>query len=198
MTEPKGLDRRAALARLLRERGDAALVTGLGSPTYDAFAAGDTDHNFYLWGGMGGAAMLGLGLALAQPQRRVVVWTGDGEMLMGLGALATIAVARPANLAIVVVDNEHYGETGMQPAHTGQGVDLAGIAAAAGFGDVSLVRTTDALEALAQRLFRPADGPLFACVKVSTGPVPKAVPSLDGPYLRTRFRLAMMGAAAFR
>jgi thiamine pyrophosphate-dependent acetolactate synthase large subunit-like protein len=198
MTEPLGLNRRAVLARLLRERGDAALVTGLGSPTYDAFAAGDSDHNFYLWGGMGGAAMLGLGLALAQPKRRVVVWTGDGEMLMGLGALATIAVARPANLAIVVVDNEHYGETGMQPAHTGRGVDLTGIAAAAGFGDVSLVRTPEALEALAQRLCRPADGPLFACVKVSTEPVPKAVPSLDGPYLRTRFRLAMVGAAAFR
>lgn len=196
MADTHLLDRRAALRTLLRERGDAAVVTGLGSPTYDACAAGDSDRNFYLWGGMGGAAMLGLGLALAQPQRRVVVWTGDGEMLMGLGSLATIAVVRPRNLAVVVVDNAHYGETGMQAAHTGRGVDLAAIARGAGFDDARLVRTGEELDALAQDLFaRP--GLLFACVKVGTGPVPTSVPSLDGPYLRTRFRQAMMGAKAF-
>lgn len=140
--------------------------------------------------------MLGLGLALAQPGRRVVVWTGDGEMLMGLGSLATIAVASPPNLAIVVVDNEHYGETGMQPAHTGRGVDLAGIAKAAGFADASLVRTERELESLAARLYS-SSGLLFACVKVSTEPAPPAAPSLDGPYLRTRFREAMVGPDAF-
>ena len=196
MANATPLDRRNALTRLLRDRGDAALVTGLGNPTYDGFAAGDTPRNFYLWGGMGGAAMLGLGLALAQPKRRIVVWTGDGEMLMGLGSLATIAVARPANLTILVVDNEHYAETGMQPAHTGHGVDLVGIARAAGFMDATLVRTEADLEMLAKRLFS-ASGLLFACVKVGTAPVPKSVPSLDGPFLRTRFREAMVGPTAF-
>jgi thiamine pyrophosphate-dependent acetolactate synthase large subunit-like protein len=196
MTDTKALDRRHALQVLLRARGDAALVTGLGSPTYDACAAGDSDRNFYLWGGMGGAAMLGLGLALAQPQRRVVVWTGDGEMLMGLGSLATIAVARPENLAIVVVDNEHYGETGMQPAHTGRGVDLVAIARGAGFAEAHRVETEDQLEALSRRLFT-SPGLLFACVKVGTGEATQAIPSLDGPYLRTRFRLAMAGSKAF-
>jgi thiamine pyrophosphate-dependent acetolactate synthase large subunit-like protein len=196
MSEGRRLDRRLALARLLRDRGDAALVTGLGNPTYDAFAAGDSNHNFYLWGGMGGAAMLGLGLALAQPKRRVVVWTGDGEMLMGLGSLATIAVARPANLALVVVDNEHYAETGMQPAHTAHGVDLVGIARAAGFADANLVRTEGELASLADRLYS-CSGPLFACVKVATDPAPPAAPSLDGPFLRTRFREAMVGPGAF-
>lgn len=196
MAETNALDRRHAMRTLLRERGDAALVTGLGSPTYDAFAAGDTAHNFYLWGGMGGAAVLGLGLALAQPKRRIVVWTGDGEMLMGLGSLATIAVARPDNLAVVVVDNEHYGETGMQPAHTGRGVDLVAIAKGTGFEEARLVRTEDDLQSLSQRLFARS-GLLFACVKVSTGPVPHGVPSLDGPYLRTRFRQAMVGEQAF-
>jgi thiamine pyrophosphate-dependent acetolactate synthase large subunit-like protein len=195
MADATYMNRRRALQRLLRDRGDAALVTGLGNPTYDAFAAGDTPLDFYLWGGMGGAAMVGLGLALAQPKRRVVVWTGDGEMLMGLGALATIAVARPDNLAIVVVDNEHYAETGMQLAHTGRGVDLPGIARAAGFQSANLVTSEAELEALANRLF--AGGLLFACVKVNTEPAPPAVPSLDGPYLRTRFRQAMMGPAAF-
>ena len=130
MTAP--LDRRAATARLLRDRGDALVVTGLGNPTYDVAAAGDTPLNFYFWAAMGGAAMAGLGLALAQPRRRVLVVTGDGEMLMGLGSLATIGAEQPSNLGIVVLDNEHYGETGMQVAHTGRGVDLAGIAAATG------------------------------------------------------------------
>ncbi|MCK5365931.1 MAG: aldehyde dehydrogenase, partial [Gammaproteobacteria bacterium] len=112
------LDRREAVARLLAGRGRALLVTGLGSTTWDAAAAGDRAENFYVWGGMGGAAMIGLGVALAQPGRRVLVITGDGEMLMGLGAFATIAVQRPKNLAVVVIDNEVYGETGMQYTHT--------------------------------------------------------------------------------
>ena len=112
MTTP--LDRRAATARLLRDRGDALVVTGLGNPTYDVAAAGDTPLNFYFWAAMGGAAMAGLGLALAQPRRRVLVVTGDGEMLMGLGSLATIGAEQAWNLGIVVLDNEHYGETGMQ------------------------------------------------------------------------------------
>ena len=196
MTDSQRLERRAALVQLMRHRGDAALVTGLGSPTYDAYAAGDSPNNFYLWGGMGGAAMLGLGLALAQPGRRVVVWTGDGDMLMGLGSLATIAVAKPENLTILVVDNEHYGETGMQLAHTGRGVDLVGIAKAAGISDSTLVTTQQELEALSGRLFTGA-GLRFAAIKVGTQDAPAAVPSLDGPYLRTRFRLAMVGENAF-
>src|SRR5207244_5490352 len=119
------LDRRAAVAALLEDRGELLVVSGLGSPTYDVHAAGDSDANFYLWGAMGSAALIGLGLAQAQPTRRVLVITGDGEQLMGLGGLATIAVAAPKNLAIAVIDNGHYGETGMQLSHTGRGLDIA-------------------------------------------------------------------------
>src|SRR6266852_9960713 len=111
------------------------LVTGRGSTTYDAAAIGDDPRNFYLWGAMGAAAMIGLGLALARPERRVLVVTGDGEMLMGLGSLATIGVQRPANLTLVVIDNQRYGETGMQATHTASGVDLAAVAKACGFRD---------------------------------------------------------------
>ncbi len=107
------LDRRAFVRELLADRGSLLVVTGLGSPTYDAAACGDHPLNFYLWGAMGSAAMIGLGLALAQPARRVLVLTGDGEALMGMGSLATIGVKQPRNLAIVVLDNQHYGETGM-------------------------------------------------------------------------------------
>ena len=127
------LDRRAVAAALLRDPGDLLVVTGLGAPSYDAAAAGDRPLNFYLWGAMGGAAMVGLGLALAQPRRRVLVLTGDGEMLMGMGSLATIAAAVPPNLAIAVLDNARYGETGSQRSHTGLGTDLAAVAAACGW-----------------------------------------------------------------
>ena len=192
---PRLLNRRAATARILRDRGDALVVTGLGNPTFDVAAAGDTALNFYLWGAMGGAAMVGLGLALAQPQRRVLVFTGDGEMMMGLGSLATVSVEKPDNLAIIVLDNEHYAETGMQPGHTGRGVDLAGMALAAGFADAVTIRTEQELEARAPRLLA-TPGPLFTVIKVATNPTPTALPPRDGPYLRSRFREAVLGADA--
>src|SRR5688572_21323681 len=133
------LERRDAVAALLANRGDALVVTGLGSPTWDVAATSESPLNFYLWGAMGGAAMIGLGLALAQPSRRVIVITGDGELLMGLGSLATIGVAQPKNLAVIVIDNEHYGETGMQPTHTRYGVDIPAMARAAGFKSAGTV-----------------------------------------------------------
>ncbi len=106
MSKANRLDRRAVVAELLRDRKGAFAVGGLGASTYDIAAAGDHDRNFYLWGGMGGAVMIGLGLALAQPTLPVVVITGDGEMLMGMGSLATVALQQPKNLSIIVLDNE--------------------------------------------------------------------------------------------
>jgi thiamine pyrophosphate-dependent acetolactate synthase large subunit-like protein len=142
------LDRRAAMRTLLENRGELLLVTGLGSTTWDAAAVGDDDRNFYLWGAMGSAAMVGLGLALARPDRRVLVVTGDGEMLMGLGSLATIGVQRPPNLAVAVFDNGHYGETGMQASRTAESVELAAIARACG-----LKETLDITDELGLRDF---------------------------------------------
>lgn len=186
------LDRRDAVAQMLAGRGEALLITGLGSTTWDATAVGDTDANFYVWGGMGGAAMIGLGLALAQPERRVLVITGDGEMLMGLGAFATIAVQRPTNLAVVVIDNELYGETGMQFTHTHFGVDLAGVAAASGFESACTVYTQSDLDTLCTSLYE-AKGPLFADVKVSPERHETVLPPRDGTYLKHRFRRALLG-----
>lgn len=191
------LDRRRAVARLLRDRGDALAVASLGNPTYDLAAAGDVAANFYLWGAMGGAVMVGLGLALARPERRVIVLAGDGELMMGLGALATVAVRRPENLSVVVIDNEHYAETGMQPAHSGRGVDVAGIARAAGFPIAQLVRTEAELDAAAPLVLR-GGGPVLVDVKVSTAPTPTVLPPRDGPFLRSRFREALLGAEAHR
>lgn len=189
------LQRRDVVSRLLKDRGDLLLVTGLGSTTWDAAAAGDHPNNFYLWGGMGGAVATGLGLALAQPDRRVLVLTGDGEMLMGIGSLATAAVANAANLAVCVIDNQHYGETGMQETHTGHGVDLAGMAAAAGFTDTSTVYTKKDLEAALPTLMDTA-GPVFVDIKVTTDPVPMTLPPRDGTWIKHRFRENLLGDKA--
>jgi thiamine pyrophosphate-dependent acetolactate synthase large subunit-like protein len=188
------LDRRRVVARLLEDRGDLLVVTGLGAPSYDCAAAGDHPHNFYLWGAMGGAAMLGLGLAIAQPQRRVLVITGDGELLMGLGALATIAVRRPANLSVVVLDNERYAETGGQRTHTAHGVDLAAVATGCGFANSSTVRTEAQVDALRDAV-RTAAGPVFATVKIEPTDLPRVLPPRDGVHLASRFRQALLGEA---
>ncbi len=189
------LDRRAAVARILAARGDALVVTGLGSTTWDAAAAGDHPNNFYLWGGMGGAAMVGLGLANAQAPRRVLVITGDGEMLMGMSGLATIGAAAPANLAIAVIDNERYGETGMQETHTAHGVDLAAVAAGAGFAAAGTLRTMADVEAWIPRIYSER-GPLLAAVKVGADAAPMILPPRDGAWIRARFRDAVLGAKA--
>jgi thiamine pyrophosphate-dependent acetolactate synthase large subunit-like protein len=189
------LQRREVAKVLLAERGDLLVIAGLGSTAWDVTAAGDHPLNFPLWGAMGGAALIGLGLALAQPGRRVLVITGDGELLMALGGLATIAVQRPANLALVVFDNERYGETGMQATHTAHEVDLAGIAKAAGFRVAGTVRETDELEA-ARQVIRTEAGPIFYAIKVRAEPLPFVLPPKDGAHLKDRFRLELLGPVA--
>ncbi|HXZ01937.1 MAG TPA: thiamine pyrophosphate-dependent enzyme [Stellaceae bacterium] len=195
MSRANLLDRRAVVRSLLAERGDLLVVTGLGAPAWDATAAGDSPLTFPLWGAMGSAATVGLGLALAQPDRDVLVLTGDGEMLMGLGSLATIAVQRPANLALVVLDNERYGETGMQETHTALGVDLAAIAAGCGFAQSETIRAMAGVEALRERL-RARQGPLFAQIKIAADSPPLVLPPRDGGLLKTRFRAALLGPGA--
>jgi thiamine pyrophosphate-dependent acetolactate synthase large subunit-like protein len=182
------LDRRAAVAALLRERGDLLVVTGLGSPSYDVHAAGDTDANYYLWGAMGAAALVGLGLAQAKPDRKVLVITGDGEQLMGLGGLATIAVAKPRNLVIAVVDNGHFGETGMQESHTARGIDLAQVASACGFVDARAIDDMAGVEEAHVALHRTADGPRLFLLKVKAENLPRSMPPRDAVHLKNRFR----------
>ena len=191
------LNRRDVVASILRDRGEALAITSLGNPTFDVAAAGDCAQNFYLWGAMGGAVMVGLGLAKAQPTKRVIVFVGDGEMMMGIGSLATAAVHPADNLSIVVIDNEHYAETGMQPAHAGRGVDIAQVARATGFQQTLVARTQQELDA-AVDLMLTGRGPVLVTVKVTTDPAPTALPPRDGPYLRSRFREALLGADAHR
>jgi len=188
------LERRAAMATLLADRPkDLFVVPGLGSCTWDAYAAGDDDRNFYLWGAMGGAAMIGLGLALAQPKLKVAVVTGDGEMLMGMGSLATIGVQKPNNLAVVVFDNGVYGETGMQESHTSGGVDLCEVARGCGFARVLDAADEAGLRELAG-LIRELDRPLFARVRISPDDPPRVLPEKDGIAIKERVRRAVANA----
>jgi thiamine pyrophosphate-dependent acetolactate synthase large subunit-like protein len=187
------LDRRAVAAALLKDRGDLLVVCGLGAPAYDAAAVGDHPLTFPLWGAMGGAAMVGLGLALAQPKRPVLVLTGDGEVLMGLGGLATVGVKRPRNLAVAVLDNERYGETGSQTTHTAHGVDLAAAAAACGFATGEVIREMEDVDRLRRRLHL-GEGPIFAQIKVAAGQPDLVLPPRDGALLKSRFREALLGS----
>jgi thiamine pyrophosphate-dependent acetolactate synthase large subunit-like protein len=164
------------------------VVGGLGASTYDMAAAGDHDRNFYLWGAMGGAVMIGLGLALAQPKLPVVVITGDGEMLMGMGSLATVGLQKPANLTIVVLDNEAYGETGGQVSHTAAAADLVGVAKACGIGHVSAMTTMAEVEAFAPALQDVTSGPRFASVKIDGANLERVLSSRDANFIVNRIR----------
>jgi thiamine pyrophosphate-dependent acetolactate synthase large subunit-like protein len=182
------MNRRAVVKKLLSKRDNLLVVAGLGSTAWDCTAAGDSPLTFPMWGAMGQAAMAGLGLALAQPKRRVLVITGDGEALMGLGALATIGVQKPENLTVVVIDNERYGETGMQETHTAHGIDLAGVARACGFKILDYEDLPGAIH--------KDPGPNFVVVKVKAEKIPLVLPPREGALLKARFRRALLGPEA--
>jgi thiamine pyrophosphate-dependent acetolactate synthase large subunit-like protein len=188
MSKANLLDRRAVVKSLLADRKGAIAVGGLGASTYDIAAAGDHDRNFYLWGAMGGAVMIGLGLALAQPKLPVVVITGDGEMLMGLGSLATVGLQKPGNLSIVVLDNEAYGETGGQMSHTASAANLVGVAKACGIADARTLETMAEIEAFASSLQDVSAGPRFASVKIDAANLERVLSNRDGMFVLTRLR----------
>jgi thiamine pyrophosphate-dependent acetolactate synthase large subunit-like protein len=186
------LERRAFVQELLIDRDDLLLVSGLGAATFDVAAAGDHPLNFYLWGAMGGTAMTGLGLALARRERRVAVLTGDGDMLMGIGSLATIGAKAPKNLVIVVLDNGHYGETGMQPSATRAAVDLVAVARACRFAQAREVsRIEEAAEVRA--LMHRSAGPILIKALIAAEDVPRVLPLRDGHAIKQRF-VAALGA----
>jgi thiamine pyrophosphate-dependent acetolactate synthase large subunit-like protein len=165
--------------------GGAPIVASLGHPAYDLFAAGDRPQNFYTWGSMGLASSVGLGLVLARTDIRVFVLDGDGSLLMNLGSLATIGLLQPANLVVVVMDNEEYATTGGQKTPTAHGADLAATARSMGIARSTTVRTEDELRGAAQ-----ADGPSVIVAKV-TESAPTAKPPLDCVFIKQRFMAAI-------
>ena len=184
------IDRRDGVATILKDRPENLLViSGLGSPTYDVAAAGDVAENFYLWGAMGGSASMGLGLALARPDARVLVVTGDGEALMGMGSLATLGAKASENLAVLVIDNEAFGETGGQTSHTGKTTNLAAVALACGFRHVCTAHKKSDLADLKQAMLEKT-GPVLGVIKAGSGELPRVLPERDGHAIRNRFKTA--------
>ena len=184
------LDRRQAVPALIGRHQDFLIVTGLAGTSRDIAALTDDGaHTYTMAGAMGGASMIGLGLALARRDKRVLVVTGDGELLMNVGSLATIAVLNPANLSVVCVDNGHYGETGYQRSHTSLGVDLEKIAAASGIKrTLSIERETEL--AAGARLIREGNSASFVLLRVKPTEPPAYKRDLDPATCRTRFRVA--------
>ena len=187
---PNKIARRPFVAELLRHRSNELIVTGLGSPTWDCFAAGDSSEYLYSWGGMGLAVPTALGVALAQPGRRIVAITGDGEMMMGLGSLAVVGDQAPKNLAILVLDNEKFGETGRQRGLTAGRADITAVAKAFGFRATMTVTEQGAAAELAQFLFKKP-GPALAVAKIAVTEDPWALPEKDGATIAHRFRTAL-------
>ena len=190
MSAERNLDRREVVARLLQDRNDLLVVTGLGSPSYDVMAAGDHEHNYYLWAAMGSAVTVGLGLAKAQPDRSVLVVTGDGELMMGMGALASVSVANPKNLSIAVLDNGQFGETGQQRSHAGLGVKIDEVARALDFAWSAAIQDMKGVDTFRSRL-NANEGPQLANVKVSPGIPERVLPSRDGVHIKNRFRASI-------
>jgi thiamine pyrophosphate-dependent acetolactate synthase large subunit-like protein len=199
------LQRRPLVKEILEGADDDLLVIGgLGSSNWDITEAGDRPLNMPLWGAMGAPVSMGLGLAIAQPTRRVLVITGDADMMMSLGSLATVATQQPDNLAICVLDNEKFGETGNQASHTsprnngptdsGAGADLAAIARGCGIADSGSVRDQAEVAQLVKDL-RTRKGPVFRLVKVIVEKLAFVMPPQDGAHLKDRFRQALLGSA---
>jgi thiamine pyrophosphate-dependent acetolactate synthase large subunit-like protein len=197
------LQRRPLVKALLAGADDNLLViASLGSANWDVTAAGDRPLNMPLWGAMGATVSMGLGLALAQPTKRVLVIAGDGDMLMGMGSLATVAAQQPDNLAVVVLDNEKFGETGNQATHTsprnngptdsGAGTDLSLIAKGCGIADSTIVRDESEVAQLVKDA-RTKKGPVFRLVKVKVEKLEFVMPPQDGAHLKDRFRQALLG-----
>ena len=187
---PNKISRRPFVAALLKQRGNALVVPGLGSPTWDISAAGDSPDYLYSWGGMGLAVSTALGIALARPDRRVLAITGDGEIMMGIGSLGVVADQAPTNLGILVLDNEHFGETGRQNGLTGTRTDLCKVAEGFGIAKTMLVTEDAQVDALADLMFKQP-GPTFAVAKIAITEDPWSLPVKDGAAIARRFRIAL-------
>lgn len=189
------LDRCEVVPQLIRNPQDFLLIAGLAGTAKDIAHLCEPHGNYYACAGvMGGATMMGLGLALAQPSRRVLVVTGDGELLMNVGSLATVGIVQPPNMAILCVDNGHYGETGYQKSHTSLGVNLATIAGGSGIDNVLTVTRSEDIAAAAA-LLRISKGPAFVHLKVKPTDPPKIRRPMDAAWAKYRFREVVLGSS---
>ena len=193
MNEARLLDRKMAVPAIVGDPSDLLIVCGLAGASKDiAHLTDDGDNIFTMAGAMGGATAMGLGLALSRPDKRVLVVTGDGELLMNVGTLATVGIMKPANLSILCIDNGHYGETGYQESHTQRGVDLEVIAQGSAIPVTRTVTTEDQISEAA-KVLRNSNASSFILLRVSTEPPPVVKRSMDASERKTAFRRALLG-----
>ena len=185
---PATLDRRQALPELLPNPQDYLIIAGLAGSARDAAALTDDGANlFTMAGAMGAATSMGLGVAMAAPERKVAVITGDGELLMNIGSLATVATVAPENLTIICIDNGCHGETGGQSGHTSNKTDLELMAKGAGIASTMTIETeSDLLKGAA--FLNDAPGPRFLHLRVTNGPPTVYKRNMDMAECRIRFR----------
>jgi phosphonopyruvate decarboxylase len=187
------LDRTEAVPAIIGKPQDFLFIGGLAGTAKDLAAITQDGSNYYgMAGAMGAAVSMGLGLALARPDRKVLVATGDGELLMNIGALATASVLNPPNLRILCVDNGHYGETGYQLSHKSLGVDLEQMAIGAGIKSTMTVESKDQMAAGA-RMLRESNGTCFVVLRVKPEDGPKFKRDMDPASTRVRFLQGMKG-----
>jgi len=189
------LDRSEILPLVIERPDDYLIIAGLGNAATDvARLTKDAASVYPLGGAMGAAVPMGLGLALAQPDRHVLVVTGDGELLMNLGVLATAAVQDPGNLSIICLDNEHNCLTGQQRSHTGYCTDIEKVAVGAGIRNTLTVES-HATASAAAKLIQMDDHVSLVVIKVLVGDSPHYPHSLDAAVCRQRFRSDLLGVA---
>ena len=179
------LNRLQATRYIVQQLTDEPVIASLGNPKFDLFTAQDRPQNFYMWNSMGMASSMGLGLAMARPQQKVIILDGDGALLMNLNSLPTAAARAPRNLIHVIWDNRQFELTGGQPTHTAFGTDLAKLAQGAGFAQVETVETQEAFAGVFSRALRePGPWIIVAIIDAerATGRPPKSP-----TYIKHRF-----------
>lgn len=185
------MSRSHAISVVLDLLTDELVIVCNGFPSREAYTHRDRPEHFYMIGSMGAAPAIGLGVALAQPRRKVVVFDGDGNVLMSMGTLATVGALQPKNLIHIVFDNEVYGSTGNQPTLS-RAVHLDAVASATGYRHVARVREKAALVATAKGMLT-SEGPSFLLVKVSQEAHEPARVEIEPSAMTERFRQAAMG-----
>lgn len=185
---PASLDRRELLPALFPDPDRYLFVSGLAGASRDAAAlTGDGANLFSMAGAMGAAVPIGIGMALSAPDRQVLVVTGDGELLMGLGSLVTLASSAPANLTVICQDNAMHGETGGQRGHTGRGADIETMARGAGLASALTISAAEEIAA-AQAFLVEAPGPRLLIARVLPTPPADYRRDMDLAACRVRFR----------
>jgi thiamine pyrophosphate-dependent acetolactate synthase large subunit-like protein len=182
---------RSVLTRLLADRlkSDEAVIGGIGNSNFDLWASGQRPQNFYMLGSMGLATPIALGVALAQPQRKVFALDGDGSILMQLGALGTVAAEACKNLAIIIWDNGLYQITGSQQTLTASGTDLVAMAKGAGIAQSFWASDETHFGSLIERTLRE-DGPWFIAARID-GEKPAGTTERDPVKIRLNFMQGM-------